>query len=181
MVQAEAIPRFISVYPREGINITIVSHSKYICTPPGFLFDWLSFKVTGMGPFPLQRLQHERTPHPLRGWKGGPLPEHQTPRYQTSHSLSSPSWCWRGHPRCPEGTAKTQEVTELYLHPTSPRDMVSGNTDVTHLSPVKELWYAPLIPTLRRPGQDNCLHYKGSPGPSWTTEWDPASINVWIK
>jgi hypothetical protein len=39
MVQAEAIPRFISVYPREGINITIVSHSKYICTPPGFLFD----------------------------------------------------------------------------------------------------------------------------------------------
>lgn len=110
--------------PHRGINITIASQSEPLCSS-GFPL-WLTP--------PLSRLSRwlRWVPSPFKGYsmkehltlwadeREAPLPKHQTPRYQTYHSQSSPSWCWTGHPGCPAGTMKTQEVSEESLHPSIP-------------------------------------------------------------
>ena len=82
----------------------------------------------------LQRLQHESPVISKQMQSQGPLPEHQTLTYQRSRSPSSPSWCWRGHPRCPGGTGGTQKVNRRYQLSNSPQPITFGRTPNTQLS-----------------------------------------------
>ena len=82
----------------------------------------------------LQRLQHESPIISEQMQSQDLLPEHQTLMYQRSRSPSSPSWCWRGHPRCPGGTGGTQKVNRRYKVTHSPQSTTSGRTPNTQLS-----------------------------------------------